>query len=77
MKDATNPILADLDRLPPDEREAIVTAFYGHCSYHEAARTLGESDRSVKLRIRSGLRRLAVLHHALSPSPTTTAGDGS
>lgn len=49
-----------LDRLPPREKEAIVTAFYGSCTYREAAVVLSASEGTTKSRIRSGLRRLAL-----------------
>ena len=70
-------ILAALDQLPLDEGQAIVTVYYGQRSYREAAITLGESERTVKLRVRSGLRRLAALNDALSLSQTSTVGDWS
>ena len=47
-----------IERLPAAEREAILVAFYGGCSYREAAARLGEPEGTVKSRIRSGLRRL-------------------
>ncbi len=47
-----------LDRLPPKEREAIVTAFYGHCTYKEAALVLGQPEGTVKARIRRGMARM-------------------
>ncbi|GAC1586252.1 MAG: hypothetical protein NVS3B21_00230 [Acidimicrobiales bacterium] len=52
-------ILAAVDGLPPRERDAIVMAFYGRCTYQEAAQRLGEPTGTVKGRIRSGLRHLA------------------
>lgn len=53
--------IADAVRqLPRREREAVVTAFFGHCSYREAARMLGQAEGTTKSRIRSGLRRLGV-----------------
>jgi len=51
-------IRAALHDLPPTEREAIATAFYGGCSYRQVAARLGEPEGTVKSRIRSGLRRL-------------------
>jgi DNA-directed RNA polymerase specialized sigma24 family protein len=72
----SEPIHTALDKLPSDEGQAIVTA-QGNCSYREAAITLGESERTIKLRIRSGLRRLAGLNDALSVSQTLAVGDRS
>jgi len=47
-----------LAALPTREREAIVTAFYGRCTYREAALMLHQAEGTIKGRIRSGLRRL-------------------
>jgi RNA polymerase sigma-70 factor (ECF subfamily) len=47
-----------LDALPERERDAIVTAFYGQCSYREAAAVLGEAEGTNKSRIRAGLNQL-------------------
>lgn len=47
-----------LNELPLGERQAIVTAFYGQCTYREAATLLGEPEGTIKSRIRFGLRRL-------------------
>jgi len=58
-KDTNSQILGALDTLPPREKEAIVTAFYGACTYREAAAVLNQSEGTVKSRIRAGLRRLA------------------
>jgi len=48
-----------VDALPPNEKTAIVTAFYGECTYTQAALVLGEAEGTVKSRIRAGLGRLA------------------
>ena len=56
---------AALASLTPAEREAIIVAYYGNCSYREAATTLGLSEGTVKSRIRRGLFRL----HAALPGP--------
>jgi len=50
-----------LDALPPKEKTAIITAFYGECTYTQAALVLGEAEGTVKSRIRAGLGRLAPL----------------
>lgn len=73
----TKRILRALEMLPTDEGRAIETAHCGHRSYHEAAVALGESEHTVKLRIRTGLSRLAALDEARSVSPALTVGDGS
>ncbi|GAC1605522.1 MAG: sigma-70 family RNA polymerase sigma factor [Acidimicrobiales bacterium] len=51
-------VVAALNGLPPGERDAIVTAFYGRCTYHEAAQILAEPTGTIKGRIRAGLRHL-------------------
>ncbi len=57
--DMSRRILAAIGTLPPREKEAILTAYYEECTYREAAVALGESEGTVKSRIRSGLTRLA------------------
>lgn len=75
VKEHGQQILAARDQLPSDEGQAIVTAYDGRCSYCEAAITLGQSARTVKLRFRSELRRLTALNDALSLSQTSTVAD--
>jgi len=58
--DENEQIWLAVDTLPPQEREAIVTAFYGECTYREAAIILSVSEGTTKSRIRSALRRLAM-----------------
>lgn len=48
-----------VDALPPREREAIVTAIYGQCTYSEAAVVLDVAEGTIKSRIRAGMRRLS------------------
>jgi RNA polymerase sigma-70 factor, ECF subfamily len=47
-----------LARLTADERLAIECAYFGECSYSEAAARLNEPVGTVKTRIRSGLGKL-------------------
>ena len=57
-EETTSEIVAALDALPAPERDAIVTAYFGRCSYREAALVLGEPEGTVKSRIRAGLAQL-------------------
>ena len=59
--EAAERVRSALLRLPRLERDAIATAFYGGCSYRAAAVVLGESEGTVKSRIRAGLHRLREL----------------
>lgn len=52
-------IIGAVRLLPAGERDALILAFFGECTYRETARLLGEAEGTVKSRIRSGLRRLA------------------
>jgi RNA polymerase sigma factor (sigma-70 family) len=56
--DCKSQIDVALDGLPPNEKEAIVAAFYGRCTYQEAAIVLGLPEGTVKARIRKGLAQL-------------------
>lgn len=47
-----------LATLGPEERDAVITAFYGECTYRQAAIVLGVPEGTVKSRIRRGLQRL-------------------
>lgn len=47
-----------LGKLPEEEREAIVLAYFGGHTYREVAARLDRPEGTVKSRIRSGLRRL-------------------
>jgi len=49
---------AALAVLTPHERRAIKTAYFGECTYAEAAQQLNEPVGTVKTRIRSGLEKL-------------------
>ncbi len=64
-------VRAALDGLPAKERESIVTAFFGSCTYRETATRLGEAEGTVKSRIRSGLLRLGpvLAEDGLDPAP--------
>lgn len=55
--------------LPVNEREAIVSAFYGHRSYRATASWLEVPEGTIKSRIRSGLQRLHLLLGELGGEP--------
>jgi DNA-directed RNA polymerase specialized sigma24 family protein len=55
---AATPGIGAVEHLPEIERDAIVTALLGQCSYRDAAAILGQPVDSVRSRIRTGLRRL-------------------
>jgi RNA polymerase sigma-70 factor (ECF subfamily) len=57
-KNTASLITLALDRLPAKEKEAIVTAFYGDCTYREAALVLGQPEGTIKARIRKGMARM-------------------
>ena len=57
--DTAKQIRAALEALPASEKHAIVTAYFGQCSYHEAAVALGESESTIRSRVRDGLTRMA------------------
>lgn len=50
-----------VDRLPDDERTAILAAFFSDHTYREVATLLGEAEGTIKGRIRRGMRRLNVM----------------
>jgi len=56
--DAIARIRAALDGLPSNERDAIILAYFGGCTYRTAAARLGQPEGTIKSRIRTGLRRL-------------------
>lgn len=69
--EANERVCIALNALPSGERDAIVTAFFGECSYRQAAVVLGEPEGTIKARIRAGLRRLApLLAEAGTGAPT-------
>ncbi len=71
--DGRSTIARALDVLSPEEHQAIVAAFYGRCTYREAALELGLPEGTIKSRIRSGLQRmhlyLAQLEGAVTGEP--------
>jgi RNA polymerase sigma factor (sigma-70 family) len=50
-----------LERLPSEQREAVVLAYYGDRSYRQVAMELGIPEGTVKSRVRLALRRLDTL----------------
>lgn len=60
-------VVAAIERLPPKERDAIIIAFYGNCTYREAANVLNQPEGTIKGRIRAALQHLAPSLHELQP----------
>jgi RNA polymerase sigma-70 factor (ECF subfamily) len=58
-----------VDKLPAEERDAIVLAYFGGHSYRETAALLGAPEGTVKSRIRRGL---SGLRRALEAEGITT-----
>jgi RNA polymerase sigma-70 factor (ECF subfamily) len=52
-------VRAALDRLPPEQRDALVRAYYGNQTQNEIARACDLPLGTVKGRVSLGLRRLA------------------
>ncbi len=52
-------VRAEVERLPPDQREAIELAYFGGRTYREVADELGIPEGTAKSRMRLGLRRIA------------------
>jgi RNA polymerase sigma-70 factor (ECF subfamily) len=63
-------LLEALAALPPEQRRAIVLAYFGGLTHVEIAGTLGEPLGTVKKRLQLGLRKL---HAALGERPLPTA----
>ncbi len=59
-RDLSETVRRALDDLPDGEREAIALAYLGGLSYVEVAKRLGQPEGTVKSRIRSGMKKLAV-----------------
>jgi len=53
-----NRVLSALAKLPPDQREVVVLAFYEGLSYREIARLLGVLEGTVKSRMHFAKRKL-------------------
>lgn len=54
-------------RLGEDERKAISLAYFGGMSYVEVAKALDEPEGTVKSRIRSGMKKLAITLAEVAP----------
>jgi RNA polymerase sigma-70 factor (ECF subfamily) len=68
QSESTTRVNEALNQLSDPLKEAIVTAFYGKCTYKEAALVLGQPEGTIKARIRKGLAELRI---ALSESHGT------
>jgi len=71
-----SPVAPMLQAMSRDERDSIVTAYYGGCTYREAAVVLGLDEGTVKSRIRGGLHHLQIaLAHRSSSAYPDIGGD--
>jgi RNA polymerase sigma-70 factor, ECF subfamily len=52
-------VRAEVERLPPDQREAIELAYFAGRTYRQVAVELGIAEGTAKSRMRLGLRRIA------------------
>jgi RNA polymerase sigma factor (sigma-70 family) len=52
-------VRAEVERLPPDQREAIELAYFAGRTYRQVAEELGIPEGTAKSRMRLGLRRIA------------------
>lgn len=58
LADLSDGVRRAVDKLPAEERDAIVLAYFGGHSYRETAALLGAPEGTVKSRIRRGLSEL-------------------
>ena len=52
-------VRAEVEKLPPEQREAIELAYFGGRTYRQVADELGIPEGTAKSRMRLGLRRIA------------------
>lgn len=52
-------VRAEVEQLPPEQREAIELAYFGGRTYRQVAQELGIPEGTAKSRMRLGLRRIA------------------
>lgn len=64
-----------LDRLPRDQREAVVLRYADELSYDEMAAVTGTTVAALKMRVQRGCRRLRALLTAPSPAPAPERAD--
>lgn len=69
LADLSDGVRRAVDKLPAEERDAIVLAYFGGHSYRETAALLGAPEGTVKSRIRRGL---SGLRRALEAEGITT-----
>jgi RNA polymerase sigma-70 factor (ECF subfamily) len=60
-RESARAVRGALDLLTPDQREAILLAYFGGHTYREVAERLGIPEGTAKSRLRIGLRRLGEL----------------
>lgn len=59
-------VRAAVSSLPDDQREAVLLAYFGGCTFRQVAERLGIPEGTAKSRLRLGLGKLAVLLEGLA-----------
>jgi RNA polymerase sigma-70 factor, ECF subfamily len=63
---AAERVRAAVSSLPEQQREAVLLAYFGGCTFREVAQRLGIPEGTAKSRLRLGLSKLAVLLEGLT-----------
>jgi RNA polymerase sigma-70 factor (ECF subfamily) len=77
VRERQDAVLRALGDLPPEQRQAIVLAYFGGMSHTAIAEHLGWPLGTVKKRIQLGIRKLRVALTGHRPDPEAPVGSGS